>query len=99
MATGSVKDLVSKAELDEKVKIGQAVIIHFWASWCDASKQMDQVFSHLSIDFPHALFLRVLLSLSLCMYILLGLMCFLVIVDVVTCFAGNRLVLVGLLVR
>lgn len=59
MANGSVKDLVSKTELDEKVKIGQAVIIHFWASWCDASKQMDQVFSHLSIDFPHALFLRV----------------------------------------
>lgn len=95
MANGSVKDLVSKTELDEKVKIGQAVIIHFWASWCDASKQMDQVFSHLSTDFPQALFLRVPLSLSLpspllslspplsvFVYILLGLMCFLVIVTV-----------------
>uniref|UniRef100_A0A452YJZ0 Thioredoxin domain-containing protein n=1 Tax=Aegilops tauschii subsp. strangulata TaxID=200361 RepID=A0A452YJZ0_AEGTS len=33
--------------------------VHFWASWCEASKQMDEVFAHLAVDFPHALFLRV----------------------------------------
>ncbi|XP_050213523.1 monothiol glutaredoxin-S17 [Mercurialis annua] len=56
---GSVKDLKSKAELDTLNNGGAPVILHFWASWCDASKHMDQVFSHLSTDFPHAHFLRV----------------------------------------
>ncbi|KAJ6979069.1 monothiol glutaredoxin-S17-like [Populus alba x Populus x berolinensis] len=56
---GSVKDVKSKAELDNITKSGEAVIIHFWASWCDASKQMDQVFSHLSTDFPNTHFLTV----------------------------------------
>lgn len=55
-----VKDVKSKQELDNLVKKeGSAVMIHFWASWCEASKHMDQVFSHLSTDFPHAHFLRV----------------------------------------
>ncbi|XP_071714538.1 monothiol glutaredoxin-S17 [Rutidosis leptorrhynchoides] len=54
-----VKDVNSKQEVDEIVKQGSAVIIHFWASWCEASKHMDQVFSHLSTDFSHAHFLRV----------------------------------------
>ncbi|CAN8308479.1 unnamed protein product [Cochlearia groenlandica] len=35
------------------------MVVHFWASWCEASKQMDQVLSHLSTDFPQALFVRV----------------------------------------
>ncbi|XP_059659187.1 monothiol glutaredoxin-S17 [Cornus florida] len=56
---GSVKDLHSKGELDSLIGKGSPVILHFWASWCDASKQMDQLFSHLSTDFPHAHFLRV----------------------------------------
>uniref|UniRef100_A0A5B7B1B8 Putative monothiol glutaredoxin-S17 isoform X1 n=1 Tax=Davidia involucrata TaxID=16924 RepID=A0A5B7B1B8_DAVIN len=56
---GSVKDVQSKGELDSVIRQGAPVILHFWASWCEASKQMDQVFSHLSIDFPHAHFLRV----------------------------------------
>ncbi|CAN1807307.1 Monothiol glutaredoxin-S17 [Linum perenne] len=57
---GAVKDLQSKAELDGLLKSGGApVILHFWAEWCDASKQMDQVFSHLSTDFPAVHFLRV----------------------------------------
>ncbi|KAK9267972.1 hypothetical protein L1049_010409 [Liquidambar formosana] len=56
---GSVKDVQSKAELDNVLHEGAPVILHFWASWCEASKQMDQVFSHLSTDFPHALFLRI----------------------------------------
>ncbi|KAA8515266.1 hypothetical protein F0562_018504 [Nyssa sinensis] len=56
---GSVKDVQSKGELDGVIKQGSPVILHFWASWCEASKQMDQVFSHLSTDFPHAHFLRV----------------------------------------
>ncbi|KAF9610839.1 hypothetical protein IFM89_025249 [Coptis chinensis] len=57
---GTVKDVVSKEELDKTVSHhGGAVILNFWASWCEASKQMDQVFSHLSTDFPHTLFFRV----------------------------------------
>ncbi|KAF7840271.1 monothiol glutaredoxin-S17 [Senna tora] len=56
---GSVKDVQSKAELDNLVRTGVPVILHFWASWCEASKHMDQVFSHLSTDFPHSHFLRV----------------------------------------
>ncbi|KAF8409281.1 hypothetical protein HHK36_005355 [Tetracentron sinense] len=56
---GSVKDLQSKEELANVLLTGAPVILHFWASWCEASKQMDQVFSHLSTDFPHAHFFRV----------------------------------------
>ncbi|GMP72452.1 hypothetical protein CsSME_00030489 [Camellia sinensis var. sinensis] len=56
---GSVKDVQSKKELDSVIGDGSPVILHFWASWCDASKQMDQVFSHLSTDFPLSHFLRV----------------------------------------
>ncbi|KAL5730776.1 Monothiol glutaredoxin-S17 [Ranunculus cassubicifolius] len=58
---GTVKELQSNDELDSVVSHGggQPVILHFWASWCEASKQMDQVFSHLSTDFPHCNFFRV----------------------------------------
>ncbi|OMO65170.1 Glutaredoxin [Corchorus olitorius] len=56
---GSVKDLKSKGELDSLKQSGEPVILHFWASWCEASKHMDQVFSHLSTDFPNSHFLRV----------------------------------------
>nr|GEY39528.1 monothiol glutaredoxin-S17 [Tanacetum cinerariifolium] len=56
---GSVKDVNSKEEVENLVKDGSAVMLNFWASWCDASKHMDQVFSHLSTDFPNAHFLRV----------------------------------------
>lgn len=55
----AVIDVKSKQELDKLLKEGSPVMIHFWASWCEASKHMDQVFSHLSTDFPHAHFLRV----------------------------------------
>lgn len=54
-----MKDLKSKAELEKILGEKKTVILHFWASWCEASKQMDQVFSHLSTDFPHAHFFRV----------------------------------------
>ncbi|KAF3971045.1 hypothetical protein CMV_005324 [Castanea mollissima] len=54
----SLKDVQSKAELDKVVRSDAAVSVHFWASWCEASKPMDNVFSHLSTDFPHAHFLR-----------------------------------------
>ena len=57
--SGTVKDIVSKAELDNLRQSGAPVVLHFWASWCDASKQMDQVFSHLATDFPRAHFFRV----------------------------------------
>ncbi|CAL5408791.1 unnamed protein product [Camellia sinensis] len=56
---GSVRDMQSKGEVDSVMKDGSPVIIHFWAFWCQASKQMDQLFSHLSTDFPHSHFLRV----------------------------------------
>ncbi|KAF8411160.1 hypothetical protein HHK36_003703 [Tetracentron sinense] len=56
---GSVKDLQSKEELANVLLHDSPVILHFWASWCEASKHMDQVFSHLSTDFPHAHFFRV----------------------------------------
>ena len=54
-----MKDVKSKQELDGLVQSGAPVVLHFWASWCEASKHMDEVFSHLSTDFPHAHFLRV----------------------------------------
>ncbi|XP_065019225.1 monothiol glutaredoxin-S11-like [Musa acuminata AAA Group] len=54
-----VKDIGSKADLDDALRGEAPVIVHFWASWCAASKQMDQVFAHLAADFPHALFFRV----------------------------------------
>ncbi|XP_010686506.2 monothiol glutaredoxin-S17 [Beta vulgaris subsp. vulgaris] len=59
MGSGSVKNVESKEELEKAVNEGTSVILHFWATWCDASKHMDQVFSHLSTDFPHAHFFRV----------------------------------------
>ncbi|KAG6604445.1 Monothiol glutaredoxin-S17, partial [Cucurbita argyrosperma subsp. sororia] len=57
--SGSVKDVQAKAELDGLLRSDALVILHFWASWCEASKHMDQVFSHLATDFPHAHFVRV----------------------------------------
>ncbi|KAJ0250206.1 Monothiol glutaredoxin-S17 [Hirschfeldia incana] len=56
---GAVKDIASKSDLDNLRQSGAPVVLHFWASWCDASKQMDQVFSHLATDFPRAHFFRV----------------------------------------
>ncbi|CAA7395394.1 unnamed protein product [Spirodela intermedia] len=56
---GAVADVRSKDQLDGVLGGGGSVVLHFWASWCEASKQMDQVFSHLSADFPSARFLRV----------------------------------------
>ncbi|XP_042487719.1 monothiol glutaredoxin-S17 [Macadamia integrifolia] len=56
---GSVKDLKAKEELDDVLRQGSPVILHFWASWCEASKHMDQVFSHLATDFPNSHFFRV----------------------------------------
>lgn len=59
--TSTVKDVRSKEELDGILKEGGGLpaILHFWAEWCEASKQMDRVFSHLCTDTPHAKFLRV----------------------------------------
>ncbi|XP_044496607.1 monothiol glutaredoxin-S17-like [Mangifera indica] len=59
MGGGSVKELKSKEELDNVCQSGATVILHFWASWCEASNHMYQVFSHLSTDFPHAHFFTV----------------------------------------
>ncbi|KAG6416590.1 hypothetical protein SASPL_124023 [Salvia splendens] len=56
---GTVKEVKSKTELDNIVAEGAPAVLHFWATWCEASKHMDQVFSHLSTDFPLARFLRV----------------------------------------
>lgn len=64
-----VKDLKSKAELDDAMKEGAPIILHFWAKWCEASKQMDQIFSHLSTDFPHSHFFRVTLTNIFSLYL------------------------------
>ncbi|CAL2251672.1 unnamed protein product [Prunus armeniaca] len=56
---GSAKDVQSKKELDSVVHSGAPVVLQFWASSCEASNHMDEVFAHLSTDFPHAHFLRV----------------------------------------
>ena len=47
--TSTVKGVRSKEELDGILKEGRGLpaILHFWAEWCEASKQMDRVFSHL----------------------------------------------------
>jgi len=57
----TVKDVQSKQELDGILNEegGLPAILHFWAEWCEASKQMDRVFSHLCTDTPHAKFLRI----------------------------------------
>ncbi|BFG27727.1 hypothetical protein CerSpe_140010 [Prunus speciosa] len=57
--SGSAKDVQTKKELDSVVHSGAPVVLQFWASSCEASKHMDEVFAHLSTDFPHAHFLRV----------------------------------------
>lgn len=64
MGGGSVKELKSMEELDNVRQSGAPVILHFWASWCEASKHMDQVFSQLSTDFPNAHFFRVRFFIS-----------------------------------
>ncbi|XP_078440264.1 thioredoxin family protein [Wolffia australiana] len=56
---GGVDEIRSKAELDEAIRGGDLLVLHFWAAWCDASKQMDQVFAHLAADFPSVRFFRV----------------------------------------
>ncbi|KAG9441044.1 hypothetical protein H6P81_016898 [Aristolochia fimbriata] len=56
---GSVMDVQLKEEIDNALREGGPVVMHFWASWCEASKQMDHVFSHLAVDYPHAKFFRV----------------------------------------
>uniref|UniRef100_A0A0E0M9C9 Thioredoxin domain-containing protein n=1 Tax=Oryza punctata TaxID=4537 RepID=A0A0E0M9C9_ORYPU len=55
----AVREVGSKAELEAAVGGARAAAVHFWAAWCEASKQMDEVFAHLAVDFPHAVFLRV----------------------------------------
>lgn len=54
-----VKDLRSKAALDEAMAVKGSVVIHFWASWCQASSQMNSVFAQLCTDTPHARFFQV----------------------------------------
>ncbi|XP_043702687.1 monothiol glutaredoxin-S17 [Telopea speciosissima] len=56
---GTVKDLQSKKDLDDMVRQGSPIVLLFWASWCEASKHMNQLFTHLATDFPHAHFFRV----------------------------------------
>lgn len=56
---GVVADVRSKAMIEAALRDGKPFVLHFWAPWCDASKQMDQVFAHLATDYPHASFLRV----------------------------------------
>ncbi|XP_052169808.1 uncharacterized protein LOC127786440 [Oryza glaberrima] len=50
---------IENSELEAAAGGARAAAVHFWAAWCEASKQMDEVFAHLAVDFPHAVFLRV----------------------------------------
>ncbi|KAL3688175.1 hypothetical protein R1sor_014484 [Riccia sorocarpa] len=60
MTTGwAVKNVESKAELDAAVAQGGPAFVHFWASWCEPSKHMDEVFAQLAVDTPYAHFFRV----------------------------------------
>ncbi|XP_002986108.2 monothiol glutaredoxin-S17 [Selaginella moellendorffii] len=55
-----VEEARGLAHLDEVVKAGKSVVLHFRAPWCEASKQMDVVFEQLCADTaPRARFLRV----------------------------------------
>ncbi|KAJ4812028.1 Monothiol glutaredoxin-S17 protein [Rhynchospora pubera] len=57
---GNLKKIGSKEELEEAIHgVTPIVVVHFSESQCEASRQIDQVFSQLATDFPHALFLRV----------------------------------------
>ncbi|KAJ4759554.1 Monothiol glutaredoxin-S17 [Rhynchospora pubera] len=57
---GNLKEIGSKEELEEAIHgVTPIVVVHFSESQCEASRQIDQVFSQLATDFPHALFLRV----------------------------------------
>ncbi|KAL2630263.1 hypothetical protein R1flu_014949 [Riccia fluitans] len=55
----AVKNVESKAELDAAVAQGGPAFAHFWASWCEPSKHMDEVFAQLAVDTPYAQFFRV----------------------------------------
>ena len=63
--SGLVKDVNSKEELQDLLPDQHPAILHFSASTCETSRQMDQVFRHLSSDFPYANFIRVDLFRSL----------------------------------
>ncbi|EFJ12929.1 hypothetical protein SELMODRAFT_123396 [Selaginella moellendorffii] len=55
-----VEEARGLAHLDEVVKAGKSVVLHFRTPWCEASKQMDVVFEQLCADTaPRARFLRV----------------------------------------
>ena len=62
---GLVKDVNSKEELEDLLRDQTPAILQFWASTCETCRQMDQVFCHLSSDFPYANFIRVDLFRSL----------------------------------
>lgn len=55
----AVKELRSKAQLEEALREKSSAALHFWASWCPASAQMDAIFSHLSSENPNTHFFRV----------------------------------------
>nr|XP_051215784.1 uncharacterized protein LOC127333435 [Lolium perenne] len=48
---GAVREVGSRAELDAAVGGARPAAVHLWASWCEASKQMDEVLAHLAVDF------------------------------------------------
>lgn len=64
---GTVKKLESKDELDSILEAQKSnnnnnlelVVLHFGATWCEASQDMDSVIIQLSVDTPRAQFFQV----------------------------------------
>jgi len=57
MAT--VTNVASQVQLDALSKNYPAVVVHFWADWCEPCKHMDVALEKLAIENPHASFARV----------------------------------------
>ncbi|KAG0588598.1 hypothetical protein KC19_2G255000 [Ceratodon purpureus] len=56
---GVVRDANAKVDLDNAVKSGGLVVVHFWASWCEPSLAIEPLFAQLAAETSQAQFFRV----------------------------------------